>query len=219
MSKSHRGTRISPLIYCSLQLQTIKRDHKKRATCYDWTGVWAHCISTGLDLQLIKGLGAMFPGSLKLLQTSQRFRLHWRKKSIFVVFVHALNVFRSVCLWIHRCSKQDLEVLMWKFCRWFLVSVWTVHCQKKMPVNVLKCSQTELTAREKEFPCDQWICVARPIPTCLTPYGAIPLKSSAHRNCTSQEYGKVLCPRYHPINSGSANDGHIRLWSEVVKEA
>lgn len=167
------------------------------------------------------------PWLLKLLQTSWRFRLHWRQKSIFVVvFVHALNVFKGVCLYIHRCSKRDLEFLTWKFWRWFLISIWTVHCQRKTLVNVSKwsqtcinqCSQTDLTDME-EYSCDQWICAARPIPSCLTPYGAIPLKSNAHRNCTSQENGKVLCPRYHPINSGSADDGHIRLWSEEVKEA
>lgn len=159
------------------------------------------------------------PWLFKLLQTSRRFRLHWRQKSIFVLFLHALSVLKSVSLHIHRCSKWDLEVHMWKFWRWFLVSISTVHCQTKTPVNVLKCSQTDLTAMEKEYSCDQWICVARPIPTCLTPYGAIPLKCNAHRTYTSQGNGKVLCPKYHPINSGSANDGHIRLWSEVVRDA
>lgn len=51
---------------------------------------------------------------------------------------------------------------------------------------------------------ERWRCVTRPVPTCLTPHGATPLKSNAHRNCTSEESGKVLCPKYHPINSGFA---------------
>lgn len=103
------------------------------------SGTTALAQGTASDLQFAMGLWATLSICFNLLQSSPWFLLCLSQKSTFITSVCTLLLF--VCVHLQECKEcleWNLDVPAWKFWRSFLVSIHTVHCQRKTPVNAFE---------------------------------------------------------------------------------
>lgn len=201
-----------------------KKVHMKHKTRYHWTRVWKHSISTVCSIGptvLRKALGHT-PQCFSLLLKGSKFteRSIVREAKIYLRYFCECIIYDGVCVCTSRTIKNawngtQKSTQYFEDHFWFLFESFTAG-RKCLWMHFKGWNgQPAHTAMEKAYPWDQWRCITRLIRTRLTPHSAIPLKSNAHRNCTTAKSGKDLCPKYHPISSGSTSDGQIRFWSEV----